>query len=99
MGEVGHVASLFPGEPKEALADESIYRAVIASKPPPRRITIGYGAIAAAQQVWVLASGAAKVASLRESLAATGHTPLAQVLRMRSETRILTDIALGTSFP
>ena len=57
MGEDGHVASLFPGEPEEAKVGGSVYRAVAATKPPPRRITIGYGTIAVAREVWVLASG------------------------------------------
>ena len=51
MGEDGHVASLFPGEPEEVMADPAVYRAVTAVKPPPRRITLGYGAIAAARRV------------------------------------------------
>lgn len=92
MGEDGHVASLFPGEPEEAKADQSIYRDVMATKPPPRRITIGYGTIAAARQVWVLASGAGKETALRDSLAADGQTPLARVLNLRSQTKIFTDI-------
>ena len=93
MGEDGHVASLFPGEPEEANADKSVYRAVTASKPPPRRITIGYGTIAVARQVWVLASGVGKEAALRDSLAADGQTPLARVIKLRSHTKIFTDIS------
>ena len=60
MGEEGHVASLFPGEPPEIVASPAVYRPVTASKPPPRRITLGYPAIAAARQVWVLAAGPGK---------------------------------------
>src|SRR5437867_11649067 len=44
MGEDGHVASLFPNEPEDAIAASAVYRAVTASKPPPRRITLGYPA-------------------------------------------------------
>ena len=55
MGEDGHVASLFPGEAEATRADAAVYRAVKNSpKPPPRRVTLGYAAIAAARQVWVL---------------------------------------------
>ena len=57
MGEDGHVASLFPDEAESVIASPAIYRAVAAVKPPPQRITLGYAAIAAARQVWVLASG------------------------------------------
>jgi 6-phosphogluconolactonase len=92
MGEDGHIASLFPGESEAAAAGPAVYRPVIASKPPPRRLTMGYSAIAAAKQVWVLASGAGKEGALRNSLAPNGTTPLARVLKSRSETKIYTDI-------
>ena len=92
MGEDGHVASLFPGEPEPVMASPAIYRAVTATKPPPRRITLGYAAIAAARQVWVLASGAGKEVALRDSLDPSGQTPLARVIKARLRTRILTDI-------
>jgi 6-phosphogluconolactonase len=96
-GEEGHVASLFPGEPPEVMAGADVYRAVTAVKPPPRRITMGYGVLAAAGQVWVLASGKGKEQALRESLTPQGKTPLARVLRSRSdrETRIYTDVIAG----
>jgi 6-phosphogluconolactonase len=94
MGEDGHVASLFPGEDREAADASAIYRAVTVPKPPPRRITMAFSAIAAARQVWVLASGDGKEATLRESLAPSGRTPLAQVIRQRRETLIYSDIQL-----
>lgn len=92
MGEDGHVASLFPGEPKEARASKAVYRPVIAPKPPPRRITLGFKVIATAREVLVLASGAGKAAAFLESLAVEGKTPLAEVLRLRKSTKIYTDI-------
>jgi len=91
MGEEGHVASLFPGEPPEIMASPAVYRPVTASKPPPRRITLGYPAIAAARQAWVLAAGPGKDHALRQSLDPTGDTPLARVLRLRAHTCIFTD--------
>jgi 6-phosphogluconolactonase len=91
MGEDGHVASLFPGEPVEVISSPAVYRAVTAVKPPPRRITLGYGVLAAAREVWVLVSGGGKEQALRESLAAQGKTPLARVLRSRAQTKIFTD--------
>src|SRR5882724_10377348 len=57
MGEDGHAASLFPGEAEEVMNLKAVFRPVIASKPPPQRITIGYPTIAAAKQSWVLVSG------------------------------------------
>jgi len=94
MGEDGHVASLFPGAPDEVVRSKSVYLAVVASKPPPRRITISYGTIAAAIQVWVLASGAGKEHALRESMSPNGRTPLARVFQMREKTTLFTDIAM-----
>jgi 6-phosphogluconolactonase len=95
MGEEGHVASLFPGESEAVMASTDVYRPVIASKPPPQRITLGYGPIVAAREVWVLASGAGKEKALREAMEPGGNTPLARVLSLRSETKIFTDLAIA----
>lgn len=96
MGEDGHVASLFPGEPEAASANSSVYRVIRnAPKPPPTRITLGYATIAAARQVWVLASGAGKEGALRESLKPDGRTPLARVLRAHSRVKIFSDVLTG----
>jgi 6-phosphogluconolactonase len=98
MGEDGHVASLFPAEPMAMISDRAVYRPVMATKPPPRRITLGYQAIAAAREVWVLASGTGKESALKASLAASGQTPLARVLQLRQQpstpTRNFTDIEI-----
>jgi 6-phosphogluconolactonase len=90
MGEDGHVASLFPGAPPHP----GIYYPVIGPKPPPQRITLSYSVIAAAHQVWVLASGPGKEEALGASLQPDGKTPLAQVLRSRAETKIFSDVHL-----
>jgi 6-phosphogluconolactonase len=92
MGEDGHVASLFPGEPESARNNPAIFRPVVASKPPPHRITLGYGGIIAAREVWVLASGAGKEQALRSSLSPDGQTPLARVLQRRHHTKIFTEL-------
>jgi 6-phosphogluconolactonase len=94
LGEDGHVASLFPGD-TEALESPSVYRAVTGPKPPPRRITLGYPALAAAREVWVLAAGEGKKEALRASLAEEGDTPLARVLQSRTHTEIFTDFVLA----
>lgn len=94
MGEDGHVASLFPDD-TEALESKAVYRAVTSPKPPPRRITLGFPALAAAHEVWVLASGEGKAEALRQSQAAIGNTPLAKVLHDRTHTEIFTDFDLG----
>jgi len=90
MGEDGHVASLFPRA--NTSPAPNIYFPVVAGKPPPNRITLCYEAIAAAKEVWVLVSGSGKEAALRDSLSPTGRTPLAQVIRLRQQTRLLTNL-------
>jgi 6-phosphogluconolactonase len=95
MGEDGHVASLFPEETEIARLDPAIYRAITNSpKPPPNRVTLGYSAIAAARNVWVLASGTGKGTALRESLSPDGKTPLGRVLKMCGSAKVFSDIKL-----
>jgi 6-phosphogluconolactonase len=92
MGEDGHVASLFPGASSEILNCTVPFLAVENSpKPPPRRISLSYAAIAASKQVWVLVSSAGKETALRESLAPSGKTPLARVIQSRLQTKIFSD--------
>ena len=79
---------------QEAIETQAVYRAVTSPKPPPRRITLGYPALAAAREVWVLASGEGKKKALKTSLAAEGDTPLARVLQSRENTVIFTDFVL-----
>jgi 6-phosphogluconolactonase len=93
MGEDGHIASLFPNASAEILNCHAPFLFVENSpKPPPKRVSLSCAAIAAAKNVWVLASGAGKEAALRESLSATGETPLARVIQSRFSTKIFTDI-------
>jgi 6-phosphogluconolactonase len=95
MGKDGHVASLFPGESETAAASKAVYRAIKNSpKPPQNRVTLGYAAIAAARQVWVLVSGTGKKTALHESLFCKNRTPLARVTQFRTRTKIFSDFSL-----
>jgi 6-phosphogluconolactonase len=73
VGPEGHVASIFPGTP--AVSDE---RTVVAvrdcPKPPPTRVSLGFPAINAAEEVWLLVSGSAKAPAVARALTA-GPTP------------------------
>ncbi len=91
MGEDGHVASLFPGD--EDKDNPAWFRPVIGPKPPPQRLTMGYGLLAAAEEVWVLASGKAKAEALQDSLSGPDKTPLGRVLASRQQTTIFSDIS------
>lgn len=96
MGEDGHTASLFPGEAEAMSEDSAVYRAVTAVKPPPRRITIGYGPLRVARQLFVLASGKGKEAVLAgiadEVASGTPSLPLARVLSANRNSLIFSDI-------
>ncbi len=94
MGEDGHIASLFPGEPAEVAGSNAVYRAVTGPKPPYARVTIGYNTLAAAQRVWVLVVGHGKAQALRASLDRSGKTPLARLLALRPITRIYAEVSL-----
>jgi len=95
MGEDAHVASLFPGDATTEGDLKSVFLPLHNSpKPPPDRVSLGHGVIAAAREVWVLASGKGKEAALKQSMAARGTTPLAKVIQNRGQSRIFTDILL-----
>ena len=68
MGPEGHVASIFPDS--QAVEDA---RTVVAvrdcPKPPPTRISLGFAAINAAEEVWLLVSGEAKAPAVAQALA------------------------------
>lgn len=96
LGEDGHVASLFPADAEAGGDLDSVFRAVRNSpKPPPNRVTLGHGAIAAAREVWVLASGKGKEAALRESLSPISQTPLGRIIKNRATTLIFMDFQVG----
>lgn len=96
MGEDGHVASLFPGAGPEVLNCIRPFLAIYNSaKPPPTRISLSYAALAAAKNIWVLASGAGKEQALRDSLAAANKTPLGRVIAASAGIEIFSDIKIS----
>jgi 6-phosphogluconolactonase len=106
MGEDGHTASLFPNTPQVIKESTATYVHVANSpKPPPNRLSLSYAAIAAANDVWVLVSGAGKKQALQDSLTVRGtctsierpshvSTPLGRVLALRPHSKIYTDIEI-----
>ncbi|GAB4085703.1 6-phosphogluconolactonase [Myceligenerans cantabricum] len=71
MGPDGHVASLFPGH--AALGATGATVGVHGSpKPPPERVSLTFGTLRAAREVWIVAAGAEKAA---QAAAAMGTTP------------------------
>jgi 6-phosphogluconolactonase len=99
VGEEGHVASIFPESP--AVSDE---RTVVAvrdcPKPPPTRVSLGFAAINAAEEVWLLVSGSSKAPAVAEALggADPAQLPAAGVRGVRA-TRWLLDEAAAAELP
>jgi 6-phosphogluconolactonase len=61
MGEDGHTASLFPGQPWDG-ADVLAVRA--APKPPPERVSLSAARLSRSQRVWFVVTGAGKQGAL-----------------------------------
>jgi 6-phosphogluconolactonase len=97
MGEDGHVASLFPDELPEVRENPKVYRNVIAPKPPPQRVTLGYQPLFAARQVWILASGPGKLEAFQGLLQADLRLPVVQVIERRTHTVLFEDICQAHS--
>jgi 6-phosphogluconolactonase len=99
MGPEGHVASIFPDSP--AVDDERVVVAVRdCPKPPPTRVSLGFPAINAAEEVWLLVSGDAKAPAVARALAgaAPADLPAAGVHGSRA-TRWLLDRAAASELP
>lgn len=60
VGEDGHVASLFPGNPAALETTRLVAEVHCAAKPPPERITLTFSVLNAARQVLVVAAGDGK---------------------------------------
>ena len=99
MGPEGHVASIFPESP--AVTDE---RTVVAvrdcPKPPPTRVSLGFAAINAAEEVWLLVAGTGKAPAVAQALAGAEPEQLpAAGVRGRRATRWLLDEAAAAELP
>ena len=68
MGPDGHVASLFPGH--EALTADGTAVGVHGSpKPPPQRVSLTFGAICQAREVWLVVAGSDKAPAVAKARA------------------------------
>ena len=109
MGGEGHVASIFPDSP--AAADDRPVLAVRdCPKPPPTRVSLGFSAINAAEEIWLIVSGDAKADAVAtalsdqaltgEALTGDGASPLpAARVHGRRATRWLLDAAAASRLP
>ena len=70
LGPEGHVASIFPNSP--AARDERPAVAVHnCPKPPPTRLTLTFGSLCAASEVWVITAGGEKADAVKAALSGT----------------------------
>jgi 6-phosphogluconolactonase len=99
MGAEGHTASIFPESP--AAHDQ---RPVVGvhgcPKPPPTRISLGFSAINAAREVWMVAAGAEKAPVTAMALAGAGRVQVpAAGVGGRAQTLWLLDEAAAAALP
>ena len=72
MGPDGHTASIFPESP--GAHDERLAFGVHGSpKPPPERVSLGFAALNAAREVWMIVAGADKAARVALALSGPGR--------------------------
>ena len=75
MGGEGHTASIFPGSP--AVEDgRPVFAVRGCPKPPPTRVSLGFAAINAADEVWLVVAGAEKATAVAEALAGAAPADL-----------------------
>jgi 6-phosphogluconolactonase len=75
IGPEGHVASIFPRSP--AVHDDRTAFAVYdCPKPPPVRVSLGFGTIRRAREVWLIVFGASKAEAVAALLGGAGRDVL-----------------------
>ncbi len=90
LGEDGHTASLFPGDP--AVFEERAWvRAVRASKPPPQRLSLTVPVINASRAVLFLVQGAGKRSALQAVRRRDRRVPASLVQPVDGELRFIVD--------
>jgi 6-phosphogluconolactonase len=92
LGEDGHTASLFPGDPALEITDR-LAIPVVAAKPPPNRITLTLPVLRAARSVVILATGAGKRDAVERVLAGPDPATPASLLTACSLTLVLDEAA------
>ena len=75
VGEDGHVASLFPGNPAARETARLVADVHGAPKPPPERVTLTFPVLNAARETLVVAAGAGKAAIVGRVFSAPGDWP------------------------
>jgi 6-phosphogluconolactonase len=92
MGPEGHTASIFPESPA-AYDERPAFGVHDCPKPPPTRVSLGFGALTSAREVWMIASGEQKAQAValalsgarREQVPAAGAVGLSRTLWLLDE--------------
>jgi len=82
LGPEGHVASLFPPETLGGRVEDpapGVIAITDSPKPPPVRTSLTLGALCAAEEVWLLATGVEKAAAVAGARRDPERTPAGQV--------------------
>jgi 6-phosphogluconolactonase len=95
LGEDGHTASLFPGDPEACNSSELAIAVTDAPKPPPERVSMSAKCLGMAAAVWFLVTGSAKQPALEAWL--TGASLPPQTINPHSGIDIFTDIILPSA--
>ncbi|MFD0202964.1 MULTISPECIES: 6-phosphogluconolactonase [Saccharothrix] len=100
VGEEGHVASIFPESPAVLEREGAVVAVRDCPKPPPTRVSLTLPAIQAAQEVWLMTTGAAKAAAVASGLTDEDEVRLpAAGARGRKRTLWLLDSAAAAEVP
>ena len=100
VGPDGHTASLFPEQPALHESERTVVAVRGAPKPPPRRLTLTFPAIATAKEVWLVVAGRDKAAAVRMALSDAGPVQVpAAGARGVHATRWLLDREAASALP
>jgi 6-phosphogluconolactonase len=99
MGSEGHTASIFPESPA-AYDERTVFAVHGCPKPPPTRITMGFSALNAAREVWMVVAGEDKAPMVAMALGGAGRVQVpAAGVAGRSQTLWLLDEAAAGKLP
>lgn len=97
LGPDGHVASLFPHHPATRVSDRPVVEVFDAPKPPPVRLSLTFGTLNHAAEVWFLVAGAEKAVALHEARGAGDRVAIpGRGVRGQTTTRWLVDQAAAS---
>ena len=97
VGEDGHVASLFPGNPATLETQRLVAEVHGAPKPPPVRVTLTFPVLNAARHVLVVAAGAGKADIVARAFSTPSNLPVQRLRPAGGDLRWLLDRAAAAT--